>query len=121
MSIATSLTVQGQEAGGGASSGVVQSGTNLNTPSVQVGGSSHAGTFEASGTVEGSITNNGYLTPFGSLTVTGNYTQAADAALTEMFGSYSTLNVKQNATISGALNIEVNPKHPRHPARSTPL
>ena len=44
--------------------------------------------------------------------MTGNYTQAAGAALTEQFGSYSTLNVKQNATLSGALNIEVNPKHP---------
>ena len=42
----------------------------------------------------------------------GNYSQAAGAALTETFGNYSTLNVKQNATLSGALNVEVNPKHP---------
>ena len=69
------------------------------------------GTLSAGGTVQCSITNNGTVSP-GIVTVTGNYTQAAGAALTEQFGSYSTLNVKQNATLSGALNIEVNPKHP---------
>jgi hypothetical protein len=37
VSIATSLTIQGQEAGGGASSGVLQSGTNLNTPQFKWG------------------------------------------------------------------------------------
>ncbi len=47
----------------------------------------------------------------GILTVVGNYSQGAGAALTESFGN-STLNVKQNATLSGALNVEVNPKHP---------
>jgi hypothetical protein len=69
------------------------------------------GTLSPSGTVQCSITNNGTVSP-GIVTVTGNYSQAAGAALTEQFGSYSTLNVKQNATLSGALNIEVNPKHP---------
>ena len=67
VSIATSLTVQGAEAGGGANSGVLLSGTNpLNAPSVQVGNSSYRGTLEGYGTVEGSITNNGYLTPVGA-------------------------------------------------------
>ena len=69
------------------------------------------GTLSASGTVQSSITNNGTVSP-GIVTVMGNYTQAAGAALTETFGNYSTLNVKQNATLSGALNVEVNPKHP---------
>ena len=69
------------------------------------------GRLSAGGTVQCSITNNGTVSP-GIVTVMGNYTQAAHAALTEMFGSYSTLNVKQNAALSGALNIEVNPKHP---------
>jgi hypothetical protein len=69
------------------------------------------GTLSAGGTVQCSITNNGTVSP-GIVTVMGNYTQAAGAALTESFGNYSTLNVKQNATLSGALNIEVNPKHP---------
>jgi hypothetical protein len=41
----------------------------------------------------------------------GNYSQSADAALTELFAN-STLNVKQNATLSGTLNITVNPRHP---------
>jgi hypothetical protein len=68
------------------------------------------GTLSAGGTVQCSITNNGTVSP-GIVTVMGNYTQAAAAALTEMFGN-GTLNVKQNATLSGALNIEVNPKHP---------
>ena len=45
-------------------------------------------------------------------TVIGNYSQAADTALTESFGNYSTFHVKQNATLSGALNITVNRKHP---------
>ena len=115
VSIATSLTIQGQEAGGGASSGVLQSGTNLNTPSVQVGGSSHAGTFEASGTVEGSITNNGYLTPLGSLTVTGNYTQTTGGELSENWGSGQLLNVNGNAVLSGYLVLGINPKRPPKP------
>jgi hypothetical protein len=69
------------------------------------------GTLSAGGTVQCSITNNGTVSP-GIVTVMGNYSQAAGAALTEQFGNYSTLNVKQNATLSGALNVEVNPKHP---------
>ena len=39
-----------------------------------------------------------------------NYSQTASAALTEQFGS--TTNVNSNATLSGALNVTVNPKHP---------
>jgi hypothetical protein len=42
--------------------------------------------------------------------VTGNYTQASSAALSEVFGS--TLHVNANATLSGALNVSVNPKRP---------
>jgi hypothetical protein len=49
VSIADSLTVQGQEAGGGAYSGVLLSGTNLNAPSVQVGDPSYRGTLEGYG------------------------------------------------------------------------
>jgi len=45
--------------------------------------------------------------------VTGNYSQAASAALTEQFGS--TLHVDSNATLSGALNVTVNLKHPPKP------
>ena len=69
------------------------------------------GTLSPGGTVQCSITNNGTVSP-GIVTVMGNYSQAAGGALTEMFGNYSTLNVKQTATLSGALNVEVNPKHP---------
>jgi hypothetical protein len=68
------------------------------------------GTLSPSGTVNCSITNNGTVSP-GIVTVIGNYSQAAGAALTELFGN-STLNVKQNATLSAALNVTVNPKHP---------
>jgi hypothetical protein len=61
--------------------------------------------------VQCSITNNGTVSP-GIVTVMGDYTQSADGTLTELFGGYNTLHVKQNATLSGALNITVNPKHP---------
>ena len=44
------------------------------------------------------------------MNVTGNYSQVASAALTESFGA--TLHVQLNATLSGALNVTVNPKHP---------
>ena len=47
---------------------------------------------------------------FSGLTVTGNYTQTGAAALTEQFGS--PLHVNLNATLSGALNVTINPKHP---------
>jgi hypothetical protein len=43
--------------------------------------------------------------------VTGNYTQTDSASLTELFAS-GTLHVNSNATLSGALNVTVNPKHP---------
>jgi hypothetical protein len=68
------------------------------------------GTFYAGGTVQCSITNNGTVSP-GIVTVMGDYTQSAGGALSEQFG-LSTLNVKKNATLSGALTIGVNPKHP---------
>jgi len=45
-----------------------------------------------------------------NLTVTGNYTQASSASLTETFGY--TLHVNSTATLSGALNVQVNPKRP---------
>lgn len=83
-------------------------GSLLNATSVVV---ESGGTLSPGGTVNCSITNNGTMSP-GIVTVMGNYSQAAGAALTESFGNYSTLNVKQNATLSGALNVTVNPKHP---------
>ena len=114
VSIATSLTIQGYEAGGGASSGVLQWGTNLNVPSVQVGDSSHAGTFDAYGTVEGSITNNGSVFPNGSLTVTGNYTQTTGGELYENWHYGEVLNVNGNATLVRLLipvhQLQVSPE-----------
>jgi hypothetical protein len=62
------------------------------------------------GTVESSVTNNGTVAPQGTLTVTGSYTQSSAAGLNEQFSS--TLSVDGSATISGALNISVNPKRP---------
>lgn len=103
---AGSLTVSGTfTVPSGASASV---GSLLNATSVIV---EAGGQLSASGTIECSITNNGTVVP-GIVTVMGNYSQAAGAALTEQFGNYSRLNVKQNATLSGALNVEVNPKHP---------
>jgi hypothetical protein len=67
-------------------------------------------TLQGNGTVASSITNDGTVAPLGPLTVTANYTQAAGAALTEQFSS--TLHVASNATLSGTLNVTVNPKHP---------
>ena len=67
-------------------------------------------TLGGNGTVASSITNNGTVAPQGILTVTGNYAQTGGAALTEQFGS--TLQVSLNATLSGPLNVTVNPKHP---------
>lgn len=115
VSIATSLTVQGVESGGGASSGADLFGTNLNAPSVQVGDSSNAGTFKAYGTVEGSITNNGFLMPNGSLTVTGNYSQTTGGQLFENWGYGEILNVNGNATLSGYLFLSTSPKYPPKP------
>jgi hypothetical protein len=100
MTVSGTLTVPS-----GASAGV---GSLLNATSVIV---EAGGQFSPNGTIQCSITNNGTVVP-GIATVMGNYSQAAGAALTENFGNYSTLNVKQNAILSGALNIEVNPKHP---------
>ena len=42
--------------------------------------------------------------------MTGNYVQAAGGALTDQFGS--TLRVGLNASLTGALNVTVNPKRP---------
>ena len=83
------------------------SGGTLSAASVNVESGS---TLGGSGTVESSVTNNGAVAPQGSLTVTGTYTQTSAAALTEQFGS--TLQVNSSASISGALNITINPKHP---------
>jgi hypothetical protein len=103
---ATSMTVNGTLTVPSGASAVV--GSVLNATSVVV---ESGGTFSSGGTVQCSITNNGTVSP-GIMTVMGNYTQAAGGALTEQFGNYSTLNVKQTATLSGGLNIQVNPKHP---------
>ena len=122
---AGSLTVSGTltlESGCTASGGTLTVSGTLTVPSgaTAVSGSllsatsvivESGGTLSPGGTVQCSITNNGTVSP-GIVTVMGNYSQAPGAALTEQFGNYSTLNVKQNATLSGALNVEVNPKHP---------
>ena len=67
-------------------------------------------TLGGNGTVASSVRNNGTVAPQGSLTVTGDYTQTSGGALAEQFGS--TLHVNLNATLSGALNVTVNHKHP---------
>jgi hypothetical protein len=99
-----SLTVNGTYTVAGGSMGI---GTSLAATSVIVQPGS---TLQGSGTVASSVTNNGTVAPAGSLNVTGNYSQAASAALAESFGA--TLHVQSNATLSGALNVTVNPKHP---------
>jgi len=81
-------------------------GGTLSATSVSVESGS---TLGGSGTVASSVTNDGNVAPQ-NLTVTGNYTQASSAALSEVFGS--TLHVNANATLSGALNVSVNPKRP---------
>jgi hypothetical protein len=103
--IGGSLTVSGTytQASGGSTG--LEAGT-LTATSVSVQSGS---TLGGSGIVASSVTNNGTVEP-GSLTVTGNYTQTAGAALAEQFTQ--TLNVTGKATLSGALNITVNPKHP---------
>jgi hypothetical protein len=99
-----SLTVRGTYTqASGATTNMTIGSLSATSVSVQPGS-----TLRGNGTVESSITNNGTVAPQGSLTVTGNYTQTA--ALTEQFGS--TLHVNSNATLSGALNVTVNPKHP---------
>jgi hypothetical protein len=122
VSTATSITVQGQEAGGGAYSGVLLEGTNLNAPSLQVGDSSYRGTLEGHGTVDGSITNNGYIRADFALKVTGNYTQASGAELFEEWPqatiapgelTQGLLQVNGTATLSGHLGVGTDaPKHP---------
>jgi hypothetical protein len=121
VSIATSLTVQGAEAGGGAYSGLLLSGTNLKT-SVQVGDSTYRGTLEGYGTIDGSLTNNGYIRANFSLKVTGNYTQTPAAELSEEWPqgtilpgelTQGFLQVNGKATLSGYLVIGSDaPKHP---------
>ena len=89
----------------GASAGV---GGSLTATSVMV----EAGaTLGGGGTVASTVTNNGNVAPSGTLSVTGNYTQTGSASLTELFGS-GTLHVNSSATLSGALKVTVNPKHP---------
>jgi hypothetical protein len=88
----------------GASAGV---GGSLSATLVNV---QQGATLGGGGTVASSVTNNGHVAPSGTLSVTGNYTQTGSAALNELFGS--TLHVNSNATLSGALNVTVNPKHP---------
>jgi hypothetical protein len=100
-----SLTVSGTYTQ--ASGAATNMGGSLSATSVIVQPGS---TLGGNGTVESSITDNGTVAPHGILTVTGNYTQTGGGALTEQFGS--TLQVNLNATLSGALNVTVNPKHP---------
>jgi len=105
----SSLTISGtytQASGGGTN----MLGGSLSASSVSVEPGS---TLSGNGTVLSSITNNGTVAPQGSLTVTGSYSQTAGAALTEQFGS--TLHVTSNATLSGALNVTVNLRHPPQP------
>jgi hypothetical protein len=101
-----SLTVNGtytQESG----ATIRISGGSLTATSVSVQAGS---SLQGSGTVASSVTNDGTVAPTASLNVTGTYSQAASAALTESFGA--TLHVQSTATLSGALNVTVNPKHP---------
>lgn len=103
--VSGALTVNGtytQESGATTNMGVT-----LTATSVSVGAGS---TLGGAGTVASSVTNNGNVAPQGSLTVTGNYSQSSSAKLSEQFGS--TLHVNANATLSGALNVSVNPKRP---------
>jgi fibronectin-binding autotransporter adhesin len=121
LTVAQSLTSQGVvDVGSGSGGSLTVSGTytqasgaatnmagSLSATSVSVQPGS---TLRGNGTVASSITDNGTVAPQGSLTVTGNYTQTGGGALTGQFGS--TLHVNLNATLSGALNVTVNPKHP---------
>jgi hypothetical protein len=104
-----SLTVKGTytQASGAATN--METGTLSATSVIVQSGS----TLKGTGTVASSITNDGTVAPQGPLTVTGSYSQAAGAALTELFGS--TLHVASTATLSGALNVTVNLKHPPQP------
>ena len=122
LTVAQGLTSQGVvDVGAGSGGSLTVSGTYTQasgaTTNMSVGSLSAASvsvqsgsTLQGNGTVASSITDNGNVAPQGSLTVTGNYSQTAGASLTEQFGS--TLDVNSNATLSGALNVTVNPKHP---------
>jgi hypothetical protein len=103
--IGGSLTVDGTftQASGG-STGLEAGTLTATSISVQSGG-----TLDGSGTVTGPVTNNGTVEPEGSLTITGTYSQTASGTLSEQFSS--TLNVSSTATLAGALNVTVNPKH----------
>jgi hypothetical protein len=96
LTISGTLTV---ESGGSAG------GTSLTATSVDV----QAGGSFGGGTIASSVTNNGTVTAGG--TVTGNYTQGTGGTLVSQFG-YGLLTVKRNASLAGALNVQVNPKHP---------
>jgi len=121
LNVAQGLTSQGVvDVGSGSGASLTISGTytqatgaatnmsgSLSATSVSVQPGS---TLRGNGTVASSITNNGTVGPQGTLTVTGNYTQTGSAALAEQFGS--TLHVNSSATLSGALNVSINFKHP---------
>ena len=103
-----SLTVNGTYTQAtGATTNMGGSAGLLSATSVDVQSGS---TLQGLGTVASSVTNNnGTVAPQASLTVTGNYSQTAGGALNEQFGT--TLHVNLNASLSGALNVTVNPKH----------
>jgi hypothetical protein len=96
LTISGTLTV---ESGGSAG------GTSLTATSVDV----QAGGSFGGGTIASSVTNNGTVTAGG--TVTGNYTQGTGGTLVSQFGT-GLLTVKGHASLAGALNVQVNPKHP---------
>jgi hypothetical protein len=103
--VSGSLTISGTYTQ--ASGAATNMGGSLSATSVIVQSGS---TLGGNGTVESSVTDSGTVAPQGILTVTGNYVQTGGGALTEQFGS--TLQVDLSATLSGALNVTVNPKHP---------
>jgi hypothetical protein len=101
-----SLTVSGRYTQASGATTNMGAGS-LSATSVRVQSGS---TLQGNGTVAGPVTDKGNVAPQGSLKVTGTYSQTAGAALTEQFGS--TLTVTSTATLSGALNVTVNPKNP---------
>jgi hypothetical protein len=105
-----SLTVSGtytQASPGGTN---MATGTLTAKSVVVQSGASLAGT----GTVASPVTNDGTVMPEGlPLTVTGSYTQNAGGTLSEQFGA--TLEVSARATLTGALTVTINPKHPPNP------
>ena len=103
--VSGSLTVSGTYTQ--ASGASTNMGGSLSATSVVVQSGS---TLGGNGTVASSVTDSGTVAPQGILTVTGNYVQTGGGALTEQFGS--TLQVDLSATLSGALNVSINPKRP---------